>query len=96
MHSQFDESKNEFFNSKSVLRNINNLIEIGFNSDDIFILSEIMYINNIRKFHHFFNNLANENTYMSTKVYLADTHEFVDIYHARIGDKVLSDRKSVV
>ena len=90
MQSGFDQNKNEFFNSKTVLKNINNLIEIGFNQDDIFIISELMYINNIRKFHHFFNNLTNCVTCKPTKIYLPDTNEFVDIYHARIGDKVLS------
>ena len=72
------------------MKNINNFIEIGFNGDDIFIISEIMYLNNIKKFHQFFNNLANDKTTKPTKVLLPYTNELVDIYHAHIGSLELS------
>ena len=90
MHCKFDEKKNKFFNSKNVRNNIEFLIEIGFNANDIFIISEIMFTNNIRKFDQFFVKKKVKSFKSTTKVIIPHSKHYVNIYHARIGEKVLS------
>lgn len=73
-----------------MLKIINALIEIGLNADDMHIITELMFANRIKKFHHFFNNIGTVNTVKTTKLALPFSNEQVEVYEAHIGDKYLS------